>query len=76
MLSLIMEVCNIFLNNLNTFCKELYTCMCNITKELSFLVKILHNVTHNKDLKKKKTFKLYKLPRPNAFSVSSVVTSL
>ena len=49
--------------------------MCNITKELSFLVKILHNVTHNKDLKKK-NFKLYKLPLPNAFSVSSVVTSL
>ena len=44
-----MEVCNIVLNNSNTFCKELYTCMCNITKKLSFLVEILHNVTHNKD---------------------------
>ena len=44
-----MEVCNVFLNNLNTFCKEFYTCMCNITKKLSFLVKILYNVTHTKD---------------------------
>ena len=35
----------------NTFCKELYTFMCNITKKLSFLVKILQNATHNKDLK-------------------------
>ena len=25
------------LNNLNTFCKEFYTCTCNITKKLSFL---------------------------------------
>ena len=40
-----MEVCNIFLNNLNTFCKELYTCTCNITKKLSLLLKILYNVT-------------------------------
>ena len=45
-----MEVCNIFLNNSNTFCKGLYICMFNITKKLSFWVKILHNVTHNKDL--------------------------
>ena len=28
-------------------------CMCNITKKLSFLVKILHNDTHN-EVKKKK----------------------
>ena len=48
-----MEVCNIILNNSNTFCKQLYTCMCNFTKKLSFLVKTLHNVTHNKDLKEK-----------------------
>ena len=32
-----MEVCNVFLNNLNTFCKEFYTCTCNITNKLSFL---------------------------------------
>ena len=37
------------LNNFNSFCKEFYTCMCNITKKLSFLVKILYNVTHAKD---------------------------
>ena len=42
---MIMEVCNVFLNNLNTFCKEFYTCMCNIAKKLSFLLKILYNVT-------------------------------
>ena len=54
-----MEVCNIFLNKWNTFCKELYTCTCNITKKLSFLFKILHNVTHNRDWKKKKNYRLY-----------------
>ena len=52
-----MEVCNIFWNDLNTFCKGLYTYMCNIAKKLSFLVKILHNVTRNKELKKKKTIR-------------------
>ena len=31
------------------FCKEFYTCICNITKKLSFLVKILYNVTLTKD---------------------------
>ena len=44
-----MEVCNVFLNNLNSFCKEFYTGMCNITKKLSVFVKILLNVTHTKD---------------------------
>ena len=37
------------LNNLNTFCKEYYTCTCNITKKLSFLVKMLYNVTLTND---------------------------
>ena len=40
-----MEVCNVFLNDLNTFCKEFYTCMCNITKKLSSLVKNMFNAT-------------------------------
>ena len=44
-----MEVCNVFFNNLNTFCKEFHTCMCNIAKKLYFLVKILYNVTLTKD---------------------------
>ena len=44
-----MEVCNVFFNNLNSFCKEFYTCMCNITKKLSFWDKTLYNVTHTKD---------------------------
>ena len=38
-----------FLDNLNSFYKEFYTCICNITKKLSFLVKILYNVTLTKD---------------------------
>ena len=25
-----MEVCNVFFNNLNTFCKEFYTCTCKM----------------------------------------------
>ena len=29
-LSLIMEVCNVFFNNLNTFCKEFCTCTCKM----------------------------------------------
>ena len=33
----------------NSFCKEFYTCMCNITKILSVLVKILYTVTNTKD---------------------------
>ena len=49
-----MEVCNVFffffINNLNTFCKEFYTCMRNITKKLSFLVEISYNVTITKGL--------------------------
>ena len=33
-----MEVCNVFLNNLNTFCKEFYTCTCKMQhyKEIVF----------------------------------------
>ena len=30
-------VCNVFFNNLNTFCKEVVHVKCNITKKLSFL---------------------------------------
>ena len=40
-----MKVCNIFLNHSKTFCEELYTCTCNITKKSSFVVKISYNVT-------------------------------
>ena len=82
-LSLIMKVCNIYLNISNTFCKELYTSMCNITKKLSFFFffyfKILHKVTHNKDKEKKnkkKNYKIYKLPLPNTYLVTSVITSV
>ena len=39
----------LWFNNFNTFCKEFYTCTCNITKTWSFLVKILYNVTLIKD---------------------------
>ena len=49
-----MEVCNIFLNNLNTFLKELYTYIC-VTLQRNFFffwVKILPNVANNKDKKK------------------------
>ena len=32
-----MEVCNVFLNYLNTLCKLFYTCTCKIKKKFSFL---------------------------------------
>ena len=63
-----MEVCNVFLNNLNTFCEEFYTCMCNIAKKLSFLVKVLYNVTL--------TINCITLPMFKAYPVSSVAGSI
>ena len=68
-----MEVWNIFLNNSNTFCKELYTCMCNITKKLSFLVKILYNVTLA--MIDNETIYCITLPQYKAYPVSSVAKS-
>ena len=48
--------------------------MCKITKNLSFLVKILYNVTHNKDWKKK-TINCITQPLLKAYPVSSVSLS-
>ena len=68
-----MEVCNIFLNNLNTFCKESYTCMCSIAKKLCFLVKILYNVTHT--MIDNKTINCITLPLHKAYPVCTVARS-